>query len=849
VQPLNEHILLAQGITPGGAVVEQGVQCDVGDLQALKKMEPVKPPEPPPPRVISKYVLPPSELPKMGEQLSVLWCDATGENWSWWGGAVEKIEPDEGGVVLHGVRYQKAPDTLYWHDLAKDRALNRHPWKIEVEPESPRPVEPKASQHPMRTRQRVENHTTGGRALLCVLDHLDHAIDVAVDPVSVFNALTASAFGELADDYECIDPADLGACRVRLHHALTVVATSSEEEATFHVNAVKKGQDTVEVVTALGDKVTLKVPRGGRAALDKSAEAASWYEADRVAFHDAILALPGNELVLLEEVRAEGHDLLHMSTTRRVKLDRASGMLASRNPFKSRHSVDEKRQRAAGGSSVAETLASRSTYTVPVDDLVFKTFMSALRPGEMLVALDWKNAYGLGHCQREPRYVIIPETVDAEDEAGRRMCLRLVTSLWGEGVAGFEWECTRDEDLRDAGWEQCVGVPALFRHGDACHGIVIVDDLLIKVPRDGNVHELTHAALSAKAVARGGAPLSIDLDVESWGGWKIERSPDRMAVTISLPNHLEQAVARWLPELLGSDKLPSRLLTKKQLRTALDGLKLCPTEGRLSKDAKDMQRITGELRYIVKSAIRLLRNTHKLSCVMQAPPSEGKLCAESVLAQAWLHRESLRFTYSHGYDSPEHLGLLAGSMDSARGAAIVEIDGAARMAAQRAPVEAEGVADSTWSRGDCGDKDVYALAVTRGGAAIVSELRMIKVIMPCSTTSEGYASVKVSDRMVHVAQIETQLGVPSEGPALLASDSASSLRVASGHASVVNCRHALRRWAILTQRVVERAIRLGHVRDEDNPIDFATKWVSEDKVDASCAYLTGARSRALHFPT
>jgi hypothetical protein len=103
--------------------------------------------------------------------------------------------------------------------------------------------------------------------------------------------------------------------------------------------------------------------------------------------------------------------------------------------------------------------------------------------------------------------------------------------------------------------------------------------------------------------------------------------------------------------------------------------------------------------------------------------------------------------------------------------------------------------------------------------------------------------------MVHVAQIETQLGVPSEGPALLASDSASSLRVASGHASVVNCRHALRRWAILTQRVVERAIRLGHVRDEDNPIDFATKWVSEDKVDASCAYLTGARSRALHFPT
>ena len=33
------------------------------------------------------------------------------------------------------------------------------------------------------------------------------------------------------------------------------------------------------------------------------------------------------------------------------------------------------------------------------------------------------------------------------DEMGRRMCVRLVTSLWGEGAAGFEWEVTRDEML------------------------------------------------------------------------------------------------------------------------------------------------------------------------------------------------------------------------------------------------------------------------------------------------------------------------------------------------------------------------------------------------------------------
>ena len=89
--------------------------------------------------MISKYVLPPSELPKPGERLSVLWRDAAGDKWEWWTGQVEKVTPDEGGVALHGVRYQKAPETLYWHDLAKDRALNRHPWKIEIESE-PEPL-------------------------------------------------------------------------------------------------------------------------------------------------------------------------------------------------------------------------------------------------------------------------------------------------------------------------------------------------------------------------------------------------------------------------------------------------------------------------------------------------------------------------------------------------------------------------------------------------------------------------------------------------------------------------------------------------------------------------------------
>ena len=46
-----------------------------------------------------------------------------------------------------------------------------------------------------------------------------------------------------------------------------------------------------------------------------------------------------------------------------------------------------------------------------------------------------------------------------------------------------------------------------------------------------------------------------------------------------------------------------------------------------------------------------------------------------------------------------------------------------------------------------------------------------------------------------------------------------------------------------------RDIRLGHLPDADNYIDFATKYVSKDKEDASVAYITNSRSRAAHGDT
>ena len=59
-------------------------------------------------------------------------------------------------------------------------------------------------------------------------------------------------------------------------------------------------------------------------------------------------------------------------------------------------------------------------------------------------------------------------------------------------------------------------------------------------------------------------------------------------------------------------------------------------------------------------------------------------------------------------------------------------------------------------------------------------------------------------------------------------------------------RHALRRWAIITQRLQGRDIKLAHVGDQYNWVDFFTKWVDYEKVEASIAYLTNIKARHAH---
>ena len=141
---------------------------------------------------------------------------------------------------------------------------------------------------------------------------------------------------------------------------------------------------------------------------------------------------------------------------------------------------------------------------------------------------------------------------------------------------------------------------------------------------------------------------------------------------------------------------------------------------------------------------------------------------------------------------------------------------------------------------------MYGLALTHNGAAVHAELKSIGVTLGDSTQAEGVATLKLSDRVMHGRSTLAALGRVQMGPTMVLSDNESNLRIAAGAPSAARLRHALRRWAIVTQRCHSEDVRLGHLRDEWNWTDFFTKWVPQLKVEAAIAYLTGRAARIAH---
>ena len=720
---------------------------------------------------------------------------------------------------------------------------------------------------------------------MAMITRLDECLERAADPVACFNFCVHAMASGQCDDLACDEIAQLGTSRAALRACALATPLLFEPPTDMASVAAARKQVSKSIKTPLGGEEVLVVPRGTRKGFDADPRAPEWYEASRAAFFDTILVLPGNKMVLEEWALAMGYEIIPMTTSCDVKVERDTGLLGK---LKVRHSVDQAQQHRRGSAATRQELDSMPTSTTQAHDFTIKCFASSLEPDEVITCADYPGAYGVGGavtpasavasgqpvarglepgehggiCRRAARVCRIPETVDAFDEQGRRLVLWLASSLWGEGVAGYEWDVVRDEDLLAVGWPMCQGTYGAYSYMAMPHlgrAIVIVDDLCFITKGDASLALRTIDALSDLSEKRGGKRLTVKMEAPrmAFGGVALTRSADKRTLTLTLTNHIEQSVRRWLPSVVEDGSVPKGVPKGKELRTLLESLELAPVGTAMTKEMRDVASIVGDLRWMLRVLLRLVRHVQMLSRVAARPVCpDAKRAALGVLLQAWHYRDE-GITYGGAFGAPVFTGVLSGSADSPRGASIATKEAGVDVMAAGAPRALVGAGDATWGKLARGPDDVkgeptlkpadeYAFVLTHNGGAVALELKLIKLAMGCSGETEGYASLRCSDKLMEGRVCLANFGRPQHDPTLLLSDNDANLRIAAGEASAQRLRHALRRWWVVTARVRGRELRLGHLPDGDNYIDYATKFVSKDKEDASVAYISNSRSRAAH---
>ena len=592
-----------------------------------------------------------------------------------------------------------------------------------------------------------------------------------------------------------------------------------------------------------GVPVTMVVPRTDTEVL-AAPNRPAWVESDRRGFFESILGLPGNEMAAEEDLVKAGIEFIELTTTRTIKTDPATAEFIQ---LKSRHAADEKRQKRRLTPSDLLEKETLAVYTSPIHAIDANCFLSSVEPQDYLTVLDYVDAYGHGMTTRAPRAVRPPRTLEATMPDGRPAAILLRSTLWGEGPAGFEFEATRNEDLAAAAWPEISGIPAMFYNGEFDRAIAQVDDILIKTRGSDDKALALAAFLSARCVARGGKAVKIVRNAVAWNGRAFIRSPDRITLTISMHVTVESATERWLPELARTGKVPPEVPVDAELRRLIDSLKLAPDTGaKLTREQTNVQKLTGELRWMLNVVIHIIRHVHRLSCVAaRAECPDAMRAALGTLAYAWQVR-NCGLTYGGEFGNLPLLGVLRGSLEGGKsGRAIHKVAPAALDG--NAPSELLAVCDASWNclTAECEVADTYAFALTHRGAAIHVELKNLGA-SGSSAAAEAVAILKTSDKLLRARDVYGALGFPIEGPTFLLSDSDPALRTTAGESTSSRMRHELRRLAIVTQRVRDGACVLAHLPDAGNMVDWMTKWVKMEKLLASLAFLAGERSRLLH---
>jgi hypothetical protein len=401
------------------------------------------------------------------------------------------------------------------------------------------------------------------------------------------------------------------------------------------------------------------------------------------------------------------------------------------------------------------------------------------------------------------------------------MVICLVTPIWGETEAGFEWDIELHETLLRIGWRQCPGVPAMYYFDGTdsdCRLVKIVDDLGFS---ESNAEQPITKATIAALQARYDGQVTSDLNPTSFTGYKVNiaRSGGATTVELSQERKITEAARKYLPSMLEGNN-PSGLLAGKALHDSLAALVLPTDRGsKLNAEQKRVQQIIGDLKYFERGSMpRISRMVHYLSCIMSFPPPGALAAAEGVLAYAYQHRTD-RITYRRNGPKlrNEHDGRIEMNMT----------DGA--------PDELEVSADASNVI-----PAVIGILITLAGATVLHQTKKIGVAVGSTHDGENLATVKASEHAVYGRVVLSALGNAMTKATLCLTDNLSNQRVARNANSAVASRHFLIRSTCLHQRITDAELTVGHVVDPENPSDFLTKFIDDKKTTASIAYAAGS---------
>ena len=539
---------------------------------------------------------------------------------------------------------------------------------------------------------------------------------------------------------------------------------------------------------------------------------------------------------------------------RRLKVDTATKRLQKRKSRLCKDGGRTKRREQAAGVHT-----ERPEHAENADDLLVKMMIGGSarnnrKPRRRLLKLDVGNAYCKAPKLRPISYMARPKSLARTDEHGVPMCVELHTPVYGEEVAGDEWDADFCKTCVDIGWHKAECVRALhyacLPGGEQANLLRIVDDILISVPADaGSIAEATIAAMEKRY-----GDITYEWEPTSFAGYTLVYG-DSGTITLHMAQQIEHAVRQHLPGLLDSSYVPSQHIPKGQsLQSLADAMRLQPRAARLTPTQQRVAKVAGSLRFPEKCTLAITLLLHRISCVQSSPPPEAQLVCDLALELAYVHR----------YDGLTFGGALSSDRLDCGMHAHVVLEG-------RPAAELEGYADATWmaqlnaeyeqlpplpqlaeidpdSGLELPARDLYSLITMYRGAAIFHQTKKLGVLLDQSMAHEGIATAKLADVMITAREYARALGDPQDMPTLLCSDNMPNVQVATRHGAANRSKHMLRRYFVLMQRIQQKHIRLAFLPDPENPSDFLTKWLPQAKFNSSLCFAIGAVARPSKLP-